>query len=505
MMPAPRRGLAGYSVGLGVGFPSLAPLLFVALVTLAVWARTLWFGWVATWDDAVFILANPHVQTWDWGWMATTQWYGHWMPLTWITFTANYALFGFQAWSWHAVNIALHTVSAVLVFCIARRLVGSDLGAVFAALLFAVHPLRMESVAWISERKDVVMGVFFLGSVLLWMQGRRVWAFVAFVAACASKSPAVCLPVMLVLLEWYRHDECCGGRLPSWRPLAPFFAVSALVSAMAFWSLHSILVSIPWSVVGLGPRLLHVAYSEVFYAMQTLYPARLSGLIEYTWVPSWGQPQYPLAVATVLSVAVCCWRLRRSLIAVPAAVLGYAVLVFPQAGLFQNGPQLVANRYSYLACLPLALLLGAGLTLAARRWGRWVPATGAAAIAGLAVVTLVSLPMWRTGDAMWIYAADHEPTCTQCQDMATAADLRHGNLLGALRRQEQAMRVSATTMSPRWERHWNVAALLLDLGRTDEAARELHLYLGSVPAARYESDRAHIERAQLALARLGGK
>ena len=200
---------------------------FVAAVTLAVWAPVLTYWWVDTWDDAVFILGNPHVTHWSWAWMATTQWYGHWMPLTWISYCANYALFGFYPASWHAVNIGLHTISAVLFFFIAQRLVGSTLGAVFAALLFSVHPLRMESVAWLSERKDVLMGAFFLGAALLWLQGRRRWSFVAFVAACASKSPAVTLPIMLLLMDWYRHRE--GG----WRvrdhlrwQLAPFFAVS---------------------------------------------------------------------------------------------------------------------------------------------------------------------------------------------------------------------------------------------------------------------------------------
>lgn len=504
-MPAPlRRGLTGYSVArLGVRLPSLAPSLLVVF-TLAVWWPVLTYQWVATWDDAVFILGNPHVRQWSWVWMATTQWYGHWMPLTWLTFSANYALFGDAAWSWHAVNLALHTITAVLFFCVARRLVGSTAGALFAALVFAVHPLRMESVAWISERKDVVMGVCFVGAVLLWMQDRRVWAFVAFLAACASKSPAVLLPAMLVCLEWYRHEECCGPRISSvpFRALAPFFAVSLAVSAMAFWSLHTILVSIPWSVVGLGPRLLHVAYSEVFYAMQTVWPARLSGLIEYTWVPSWGQPQYPAAVAILALTTFVCLRTWRRWPGLTAALIGYAVAVFPQAGLFQNGPQLVANRYSYLACLPLALLAGAGLTLASRRFPRCAPVLAYGVVAALAVVTLVALPMWKHGDALWQYAADHEPTCTQCQDMAAAADLRHGDLATALRRQRQALRVSATTMAPRWERHWNLAAILLLTGQRDEARRELETYLALVPPARYESDRDHIDRARVALAQL---
>ena len=487
---------------------------FVAAVTLAVWAPVLTYWWVDTWDDAVFILGNPHVTHWSWAWMATTQWYGHWMPLTWISYCANYALFGFYPASWHAVNIGLHTISAVLFFFIAQRLVGSTLGAVFAALLFSVHPLRMESVAWLSERKDVLMGAFFLGAALLWLQGRRRWSFVAFVAACASKSPAVTLPIMLLLMDWYRHRE--GG----WRvrdhlrwQLAPFFAVSVVVSVMAFWSLHTILVSVPWSVVGLGPRLLHVAYSEVFYAMQTVWPAQLSGLIEYTWIPSLDQPQYPIAVAVVILAGVFCAASWRRWPALTAAMAAYTVAVFPQAGLFQNGPQLVANRYSYLACLPLALLAG-GL-LAKLPWTKqdsaypgvyhWPlkgVAVGGLVVSLLIVVTEGALPMWHDGDAMWQYAALHEPSCTQCQDMASAAAVRHGDLASAIRHQRQAIVISDTTAAPRYERHWNLAALLLQVGHRDEAQRELVTYLALVPASRYESDQNHIERARVTLAKL---
>jgi len=481
------------------------PALFVAAVTLAVWAPTLGYDWCTTWDDAVFLLGNPHLRSWEWAWMATTQWYGHWMPLTWLSFRANLAFFGWAPGSWHAVNVGLHTSSAVLFYFIARRLVGSTLGAVVAALLFSIHPLRMESVAWISERKDVVMGVFFLGAILLWMQGRRGWSFAAFLAACASKSPAVVLPVFLLSLDWYRFGV---SPVRGWRFYGrlywPFVAVSVAVTGMAFWSLHTILVSIPWSIVGLGPRLWHMAYSEVFYAMQTVWPARLSGLIEYTSVPSWNQPQYPISVAVVCLTVILLTIMRRRRPAVVAAFIAYTVAVLPQSGLFQNGPQLVANRYSYLACLPIALLAGGAVRLASRRLPRLVPLGAASVLAALAVVTLVNLPMWRNGDAMWWYAAEHEPTCTQCQDMAAAADVRHGDLTRAIARQEQAIRVSASTMYPRWERHWNVAALLLALGRRDEAAQALRTYLASEPATLLhpDMDRLHLASARVTLAAL---
>ncbi|TMB88647.1 MAG: hypothetical protein E6J45_11190 [Chloroflexi bacterium] len=497
----------------------------VAIVTLAVWAPVLTYDWVYMWDDAALFYGNWMVRQWNWEWIFRTQYYGHWMPLTWMSASATYALFGYHASAWHAINVVLHTISAVLFYFIAFRMIGSHPGAVVAALLFSIHPLRMESVAWITERKDVLMGVFFLGAILLWMQGRRWWSFAAFVAACASKSPAVMLPVVLLALEWLKEhggvaypienrvetpssSGATDGARPGpgrYWPLAPFFAVSVIVSVVAFWSLHTILISLPWSAVSLGPRLLHVAYSEVFYVWQTVWPARLSALIEYTWVPSWGQPQYPIAVAVCVLAAVGLARTWRRWPALTAAAACYTVAVLPQSGLFQNGPQLVANRYSYLACLPLALLAGGAVTAGSRRWPRLSLASAAAGLVALIAVTETALPMWRNSDAMWRYAALHEPTCTQCQDMATAADYRDGNVAGALWYTERAMVVSDTTPAPRWERHWNRGVFLLQLGRREEAVAALRTYLALVPDARrdVEVDRDHIARARAALASLG--
>jgi len=210
-------------------------------------------------------------------------------------------------------------------------------------------------------------------------------------------------------------------------------------------------------------------------------------------------------VAIVCVATILLARTWRRWSALTAAAAAYTVAVLPQSGFFQNGPQLVANRYSYLACLPIALLAGGAVRLASRRLPRLVPLGAASVLAALAVVTLVNLPMWRNSDAMWRYAALHEPTCTQCQDMATAADYRDGNVAGALRYTERAVAVSDTTPSPRWERHFNRGVFLLQLGRHGEAVAALRTYLALVPADRRDVavDRDHIERARAALASLG--
>ena len=125
-------------------------------------------------------------------------------------------------------------------------------------------------------------------------------------------------------------------------------------------------------------------------------------------------------------------------------------------------------------------------------------------VAALIVTTSLALTMWHDGDAMWWYAATHEPTCTQCQDMAAAAYLRVGDVPRAIERQEQAVRVSATTAFPRWERHWNLAELWLLAGNRVAAQQAFLRYLAAVPPEdrQHPADRGHIEVAKAALLRL---
>lgn len=494
----------------------LAPFLVFG-VTAAVFAPAIGYAWIPTWDDSGMFFRNPMIHTWSWQWMALTTYLGHWMPLSWLLATVNYHLWGLEPAGWHAANVLLHSLNAVLVYLIARRLVASTLGAVFAALVFSVHPLRIESVAWVTELRDVLMGAFYLGAALLWLHGRRRWAFALFILACLSKSLAVSLPVMLLLMDWYRH-RADGWRLRDhlrWQ-LVPFVAVSIAVSAIAFRALILLGNSLPWSTIGLGPRLLHVAYSEVFYAAQTVWPSRLSHLIEYTWAPSWGQPQYPVAVAACLAASVILLLTRRRWPALTAACLGYAIAVFPQSGLFQNGPQLVANRYSYLACLPFALLAGGLLAklpwtkqdsaypVGVAPWPLKGVAVGGLVVALLIVTTSYALPMWRDQAHLWRYAASHEPTCTWCHDMAGALAYQRGEFEVYRQHMVTAIAVSDTTYSPKWERHWNLADVLLRMGRRDEAVVAIRTYLAAVPVAYRNTglDRIHIAAARDTLARL---
>src|SRR5881409_381808 len=216
----------------------LAPLL-VVLFTLTAFLPTLQNQFV-NWDDDENFLNNPHYRGLGWThlrWMWTTH-LGHYIPLTWMTFGLDYLVWGMNPVGYHLTSLLLHTANAGLFYLIAQHLISLSLddplahdfdvrlGAAFAALLFGVHPLRVESVAWATERRDVLCGFFFLVSLLAYLQharseetGRwRRWYWVSlgfFVAAVLSKAMAVTLPAVLVVLDFHPLHRL-GARPSNW-------------------------------------------------------------------------------------------------------------------------------------------------------------------------------------------------------------------------------------------------------------------------------------------------
>src|SRR2546421_6839236 len=202
----------------------MAPVA-IAVITVAVFAPALWYGFVL-WDDDRNLLSNPHYRGLGWGqarWAFTSAVMGHWIPVTWLTFGLDYALWGMNAFGYHLTNVLLHAANGVLVYVLALRLLQLTLtaarpgpvrvGAVVAALFFAVHPLRVESVAWVTERRDVLSALFYLLTVLAYLKAcaadgpsRRRWRLAsigAYALGLLSKSLIMSLPLVLLVLDVY--------------------------------------------------------------------------------------------------------------------------------------------------------------------------------------------------------------------------------------------------------------------------------------------------------------
>jgi protein O-mannosyl-transferase len=404
---------------------------------------------------------------------ATQQYY----PAAHTAFWIEHRIWGDATFPYHLVNIGLHVLSAVLLLVILRRLAVP--GAPFAAALFALHPLQVESVAWISELKNTLSGVFFLLSALIYLRfdserSARHYAasFGLFVLALLTKSVTATLPGVLIVICWWRR------RRLDWRrdvtPTLPFFAVGAAMGLFTAWVERSYIGAqgeeFHFSVI---ERCLIAGRATWFYLGKFFWPSQFS--FQY---PRWSIDQHTasqyLYPAGVLLLFAVCWILQRRSRAPLAALLLFGGILFPSLGFVNVYPfrfSFVANHFQYLALIPIAVLSSAGAVMLSRRWfpdRTWIPAGGALALA-IALVILTWEQSHQYSDSITLYRSTLEQN--------PSSWLAHSNL-GALLRPsapDEALfhLTEAVRLKPDSEiGHYNLANLLQQTGRFGEAVRE---------------------------------
>jgi Tfp pilus assembly protein PilF len=440
----------------------LVAALAVGAITLIVFAPALGNGWLDYDDDQNF-LGNPHYRGLgpaQLRWMLGAVIMGHWTPLTWLTHGLDHVLWGMNPAGYHLVNILLHAGNAMLFFVVAGRLLAAALpgstaaarrlGAMAAALLFAVHPLRAESVAWITERRDVLAACFYLLTVLAWLrataaegQERRRWylgSIVLFALGLLSKSMLVSLPFTLLVLDVYplRRLDPRQWRAPAARrrllEKLPYLALAAMAVVVTSLTMRASVKVTPLELYPAPARVAMAAYSLVFYPWKTLAPLDLMPMYELP-------PRVSLLQAPFLPDALVVAAITLELIAVrrrwPAGLavwIAYALTLAPVSGLVHAGPQLVADRFGYLPSLGLALLLGGGVSLAAgrARLASVVPLVTAAWLVWLAALTWWQVQVWRDTNTLFIYALAVEPDCGWCHAQYGGSLGNRGDLPGAI-------------------------------------------------------------------------
>src|SRR5882724_3921290 len=358
----------------------------IALATAVVFLPVLRAGFV-DWDDPINFLENPYYRGLGWRqfrWMLTATVMGHWIPVTWLTLGTDFVIWGMNPFGYHLTNLLLHTASAVLFYFVSRRLLGLampaaspgilGLGATAAALYFALHPLRVESVAWITERRDLTSGLFFLLTILAYLKTheraaevRTGWRWVSLGAAAlalASKSIVMGLPLALLILDIYPlkrlgphlHDWWSARAWPVWREKIPFALLAVATAATAYLVQRSTGYLTPADPAG---RIGMVAYNVWFHVWKTVVPLNLGPIYE---LPPRVNPldlPYLLSAGAGLAITVALWLLRRRRPAGLAIWAFYLVMLAPVAGLVHTGNHLGADRNTYIPCLGFALLVGA--------------------------------------------------------------------------------------------------------------------------------------------------
>lgn len=368
----------------------------LAVAVLAVYAQCVTHPFLRL-DDPDYVIENEHVATGlsaaNVGWAFTAIHASNWHPLTWISHMADAELFGLDAGKHILVSVALHALNTLLLFFVLRRMTKAPWPSLAAAALFALHPLHVESVAWVSERKDVLSTFFFLAALWFWARwierraARHFWlTAVAFACGLMSKPMLVTFPFVLLLLDWwpFRRKLDRETVTEKW----PFFALSAL----------SILITLRAQRVAMGASSLEVRIENALlsyarYLQKTIWPSDLS--IVYPFPSSIFIGPVLLAAAALVAISFLAWRFRRRFPPLLFGWLWYLGTLVPVIGIVQVGHEAMADRYTYV---PLIGIFVAVCWLVPNRFAM----LGAAAVLG--AVTYHQLGYWRSGVTLFEHA-----------------------------------------------------------------------------------------------------
>ena len=367
------------------------------------------------WDDNKYVTENPDLSvSGGRGWIkiAASTYVGNYHPLTMLAYMAEYRLFHLNATGYHCVNLLLHLLNALLVCACLRGLSGSSAAALAGGLLFAVHPLRVESVAWIAELKDVLCGFFYFLSILLYLryhtsQKRAAYGacFLAFVGALLAKPMAVTMPVTLLLIDYVKFRpytrQCLREKIP-FVAIAALFCVVTMVAQNGGGALN-VHASLPRPL-----RLCIPFYAMLFYPIKTIAPLHLSALYYFPDAPGFLlRAELLLSPAIALGAGMLLWRYGRNARPIMFGAAFFLVTLLPVLQVVSAGLAVVADRYSYIPSLGLCFLFGQAIAALERRTRgdrlkRLIPvALTAALTVCLAVITFSRCMVWRDGVTLW--------------------------------------------------------------------------------------------------------
>lgn len=441
-------------------------------------------------DDGADVYLNPHVTggltAESVKWAITERYAGVWMPATWISHILDWQFYGSNAGGHHLTNVLLHAASAVLLFLVLRRLTGRLWPSALVAAVFAIHPLRVESVAWVTERKDVLSGLFFmlaLGAYVGYVRHRfsivRYLAVVVpFALGLMAKPMLVTFPFLLLLLDYWplgRWNVPATGRrlgIPSRLVLEkiPLLALTAISCAIAIWAYGSEGTNLLAQRYPLPWRIENALISYVSYLGMFFYPANLA--VPYPRpgldVPLW-KVLGAVVVLVVLTWAAFGARRKRPYLLV--GWLWYVGMLVPVSGVLQFGMQTMADRFTYLPQIGLCLALTWGLADALESWPLRRPVYGVAAVLLLAVLMGCAwrqASFWRDNMTLW----DRVLACTSENGLAHHA---LGNTFLSLGQPDKAIEhfQVATAIEPDDpDYHYNFGVALAAVGRLDDAIEQ---------------------------------
>lgn len=510
--PVPRLSLPAGKMGDAIIAAALA------LGSLLLYVQTFSFGFV-DYDDPEYVTANPVVQH---GltpvgvkWAFTTTTFANWLPVTWLSHMLDCELYGMNGGGHHATSAALHAINAALVFVLLRMLTGSRWRSAAVAALFAFHPLRVESVVWIAERKDVLSATFFLLTLIAYARycrgpsARRYLLVVAMYAlGLMSKTMLVTLPFVLLLLDYWPLGRLrpapSDDRLAS-PPSIPGHIRRLIIEKIPLFALAAI--SAVWTVVlqrqggamvggskmELADRIANAFVSVPRYLDKTVRPVDLS--VFYPHPGHW--PAWQAAASAVLVFAITLFAIvaarKRPYLAV--GWLWFLGMLVPVCGIVQAGLQSMADRYMYLPSIGLFVAVVWGSADLLERLPRFrsllMPASVAVVVL-LAVCTWLQESYWQSTLDLFTHALVIDPKNWVAHDFVGLVHTAGGDDAAAIDDFKRAVAANPEHPYP----HENLADSLMHLGRYDEAVEQYRAALSLQPDL--EPARAGLARAMAA-------
>jgi tetratricopeptide (TPR) repeat protein len=451
-----------------MGHTRVAPLCAALLALTAVAYLPLWENDFVNYDDPLYITENPRVMAGLSGpgcrWAWTNSDAPYWLPLTWLSLQCDAHFFSARGpegevllspAAFHGMNLAWHAAGALLLFAAWYRLTGARWRSFLVAALFAVHPMHVESVAWATERKDVLSGFF--GALTLWAYVRYrespgwlryLGVAMAFLLSLLSKPMLMTLPLVLLLLDYWPLGRWAPGRgraalgRLAWEK-APLFALATVCALVTIGAREHNGALASLAQVSLSARLGNALAAYGWYLSATFWPTRLAVLYPHPY-QNWSAAQALAGAACLLSItALALWQARRR----PWLLVGwlwFVGMLVPVIGLAQGGPQAWADRFSYWPHIGLFVAVAWGLGELAdrvrvprRAWA----AAGALVLVALAALTWAQLGHWRNSTALWERAVAVTKDNDRAHQFLSGCYRQQGRLEEAERHLSEAVRI----------------------------------------------------------------
>jgi tetratricopeptide (TPR) repeat protein len=481
--------------------------LFLVAITWLVFGQTIRYDFV-NYDDNEYVYANPTI-TRGLTLHGITQAFtgtnsANWHPLTTLSHMLDCQLWGLRPGAHHFTNVVLHTIAVVLLFLVLQEMTGAIWRSAFVAAIFAIHPLHVESVAWISERKDVLSAVFFvltLGAYVRYVRSPSISRYltmaIAFALGLLSKSMLVTVPFVLLLLDYWPLDRFTDRSSAKQLILekVPLLALSVGDGLVTLWAQHSSIAR--GEQLPLVSRIGNGLASYVIYVKQMIWPVDLANFYPHRGdqLPVW---QMSLAIVTLAMVSAGAIALRRKCPYLVTGWFWYLVMLVPVIGLIQVGSQAHADRYTYLPQIGLYLFVAWGITdvLATGVWpifpthsargrrpvGSALQRRILAVMASVAVIALawcarVQASYWRNGESLWRHALAVTSGNFIAYDGLGDYLAQRGRLDEAIGQFQNALSIAPGYPDIRT----NLILALTRKGRTDEAITNLQAFVREYP------------------------